>query len=299
MIAKIQKLKEEVYRASTVRDYWMLLKPTVMSLVIFTAFCGFLLAPGHTHPIQAGISLLAIAIGAGGAGALNMWYEWERDAVMTRTQRRPIPSGIIRPGDALAFGMSLSVASVFMLAFAANYLAAALLAFTIVFYGLIYTVWLKPYTAQNIVIGGIAGALPPVIGWVVVSQTFSWFPILLFLIIFFWTPLHFWALALYKVEDYERAHIPMMPSFVGPKKTCEKMFIYAVLTIFTSMVPVAMGFLGVAYGVIAVLLGAYLLWLTWQVWKKNMQKAGRLFGYSIVYLFLLFLGMVVDGVIVA
>jgi protoheme IX farnesyltransferase len=280
-------------RTSTVHDYWMLLKPTVMSLVIFTAFCGFLLAPGSVHPIQAVVSLVAIAIGAGGAGTLNMWYEWKKDAVMTRTQRRPIPSGVIRPGDALAFGMSLSIASIFMLFFAANFLAAALLAFTIVFYALIYTVWLKPYTAQNIVIGGIAGALPPVIGWVVVSETFSWFPIFLFLIIFFWTPMHFWALALYKVEDYEQAGIPMMPSFVGLKKTCEKMFVYAVLTVVTSLVPVLMGFLGVLYGVIAVLLGAYLLGLTWQVWKNDMQKAGRLFGYSILYLFLLFLGMVI------
>ena len=284
-------------RASTVRDYWTLLKPSVMSLAIFTAFCGFLVAPGTLHPIQAFTSLLAIAIGAGGSGALNMWYEWERDAVMTRTERRPIPLGIIRPGDALAFGLGLSIASVFLLAFAANYLAAGLLALTIIFYALIYTVWLKPRTSQNIVIGGIAGALPPVIGWVLVAPIFSWVPAFMFLIIFFWTPVHFWALALYRKEDYERAKIPMMPSFVGDKKTCEKMAFYALLTVFTSLVPFFMGFFGAIYGLTALLLGGYLLGLTWFVWKRNMQRAGRLFGYSILYLFLLFLSMVVDHLI--
>ena len=281
-------------KTSTVRDYWMLLKPSVMSLVIFTAFCGFLLAPGKMHPIEAFIGLLAIAVGAGGAGVLNMWYERETDAKMSRTRKRPIANQTIAPGNALAFGLILSGVSIFLLSFSANYYAAILLAFTIFFYGIVYTVWLKPRTPQNIVIGGIAGAFPPIIGWILVSHDFSWIPTLMFFIIFLWTPVHFWALALYRVDDYTKAKIPMLPAVVGRKKTCEQMFLYALLTVLTTLIPFFMEFFSIFYFLIALLLGGYLVHLTWVVWKKDMRKAGRLFGYSIIYLFVLFLAMVVD-----
>lgn len=279
---------------STVRDYWSLLKPNVMSLVIFTACCGFLIAPGSIHPIAAAISLFAIAVGAGGAGALNMWYEWETDAKMSRTRHRPIAKRVIHPSNALAFGVALSLLSIFLLAFAGGYHAAALLAFTIFFYGAIYTMWLKPRTPQNIVIGGAAGALPPVIGWVVVSQDFSWIPTIMFFVIFCWTPVHFWALALYRVDDYAKAKIPMLPSLVGRKRTCEQMFLYALVTVLVSLLLFFMERVSEFYFFVALFLGTYLIYLTWVVWKKDMRKAGKLFGYSIAYLFLLFLAMVID-----
>lgn len=279
---------------STPYDYWVLLKPSVMSLVIFTALCGIFLAPGQLHPVQALIGLLAIAVGAGGSGALNMWYERDIDAKMSRTQKRPIPKQKIEAGNALAFGMVLSLGSVFLLAFATNYYAAALLAFTIFFYGVVYTIWLKPRTPQNIVIGGAAGALPPVIGWVMVSQDFSWLPTLMFFIIFLWTPAHFWALALYRVDDYGKAKIPMLPSVVGRKKTCEQIFFYTLLTVIISLIPFFMEFFSAFYLIITAGAGLYFIRLSWYVWKKDMRQAGRLFGYSILYLFVVFLAMILD-----
>ena len=279
---------------STVQDYWALLKPSVMSLAIFTAFCGLLLAPGKMHPIGAFISVLAIAVGAGGAGVLNMWYERGVDAQMQRTKKRPMARQVVSPGNALALGAILSVGSVFLLAFSSNYYAAGLLAFTIFFYSYIYTVILKPRTPQNIVIGGIAGAFPPVIGWLLVSQDFAWVPMFLFFIIFFWTPTHFWALALHRVDDYAKANIPMLPSVVGRKRTCEQMFFYALLTVFVSCLPYFIEFFSEVYLVVALGLGGYFIALTGIVWKKDMRKAGKLFGYSIIYLFLLFFAMILD-----
>ena len=278
----------------TVIDYWTLLKPSVMSLVIFTACCGFLLAPGGVSIGSGFLSLLAIAIGSGGAGVLNMWYEREVDAKMVRTQKRPLPRQSISAENALFFGLSLSFISVFTLSLSANLLAGTLLAFTIFFYGMVYTMWLKPRTPQNIVIGGAAGAFPPLIGWIVVDQSFAWFPILLFLIIFFWTPVHFWALALNRVDDYSKANLPMMPSVVGKKKTCEQMFLYALLTLIVSILPYFMEILSTFYLLAALALGGYLVYLSHRVWKKDLRLSRKLFGYSIAYLFCLFLIMLFD-----
>ena len=265
-----------------------------MSLVVFTAFCGFVLAPGKMHYVEAIISLLCVAIGAGGAGVLNMWYEWELDAKMSRTKKRPLPRQVIDPKEALAFGIILSGFSVVLLGLASNYFAAFLLAFTIFFYGVIYTMWLKPRTPQNIVIGGIAGAFPPIIGWVIVSKEFSWMPTLMFFIIFFWTPVHFWSLALYQTDEYSKVNIPMLPTLVGKKKTGEHMFLYALATVLISFLPFFMEFLSLFYFCIALVLGGYLILKTWRVWKKDFQEASKLFAYSILYLFLLFLTMLVD-----
>jgi protoheme IX farnesyltransferase len=279
---------------STVKDYLNLLKPNVMSLVIFTAFCGFFLAPGKLHVVEAIISLCCIALGAGGSGVLNMWYEWELDAKMSRTKKRPIPSQVIDPKEALAFGLTLSGVSVVILGLASNYFAAGLLAFTIFFYAVIYTMWLKPRTPQNIVIGGAAGAFPPIIGWVLVSQEFSWVPTLMFFIIFFWTPVHFWALALSRKDEYAKVNIPMLPSIVGKKKTGEYMFLYALATALVSLLPFFMELFTAFYFMAALGLSGGLVFLTWKVWQRDFRKTLKLFGYSITYLFLLFLGMIID-----
>ncbi|MPT25060.1 MAG: protoheme IX farnesyltransferase, partial [Starkeya sp.] len=214
---------------ASVADYVALLKPRVMSLVIFTALVGLVRAPGEVHPVIAFTALLCIAIGAGASGALNMWWDADIDAVMSRTRRRPIPAGRVTPGEALAFGMTLSVGSVIVLGLLVNMVAAALLAFTIFFYVVIYTMWLKRWTPQNIVIGGAAGAFPPMIGEAVVTGDFGWHSIVLCAIIFLWTPPHFWALALFKSGDYERAGIPMMPNVAGPASTRRQIFAYALL----------------------------------------------------------------------
>lgn len=265
-----------------------------MSLVIFTAFCGFVLAPGDLHIIEAAISLFCIAAGAGGSGVLNMWYEWELDAKMSRTKSRPIPSHAIDPKEALAFGLTLSLFSVLLLGLASNIVAASLLAFTIFFYVVIYTMWLKPRTPQNIVIGGISGALPPVIGWVLVSRDFSWLPTIMFFIIFLWTPVHFWALALCRKDEYAKANIPMLPTLVGKKKTGEHMFLYAIATALVSLLPFFMEIFTFFYFFVALALGGYLVFLTWKVWHKDFRETLKLFGYSIVYLFVLFLSMIID-----
>ncbi|MBM3610657.1 MAG: protoheme IX farnesyltransferase [Alphaproteobacteria bacterium] len=280
--------------ASTLKDYFSLLKPSVMSLAIFTAFCGFLLAPGKIHFVEAVISLCCVAVGAGGAGVLNMWYEWDLDAQMSRTKKRPIPRQAIDPKEALALGLTLSGFSVVLLGLASNYFAAFLLAFTIFFYGVVYTMCLKPRTPQNIVIGGIAGAFPPVIGWLIVSSEFSWTPTLMFFLIFFWTPVHFWALALYQVDEYSKVNIPMLPTLVGKKKTAEHMFIYAIATVFVSLLLFFMELFSFFYFLGALVLGGYLLIKTWRVWKKDLQESSKLFVYTILYLFLLFLLMLVD-----
>ena len=284
------------FSSSTVKDYWALLKPRVMSLVFFTAFCGFFLAPGFLHPIEAIVSMMCIAAGAGGAGVLNMWYERNADAQMERTKERPLPRGVMHSSDALAFGIILSCFSVGVLGLAANFWAALLLAFIIFFYAGVYTVWLQPRTSQNIVSGGIAGALPPVLGWILSSQEFSWLPVLLFLIIFFWTPTHFWALALCKQGEYAQVHIPMLPSTAGIKKTKAQMFFYAVLTVACSLLPFFMGFLGPFYLWSAFGLGSVLIFMSYNVWRQSTVHPMRLFGYSILYLFLLFLLMMVDRV---
>ncbi|MCC5778274.1 protoheme IX farnesyltransferase [Nitratireductor sp. B36] len=280
-------------------DFIALLKPRVMSLVVFTAFVGMVMAPGVPNPLLAIISIAAIAVGAGASGALNMWYDADIDAVMGRTARRPVPAGRVTPGEALGFGLVLSAFSVATLGLMANWTAAALLAFTIFFYAVIYTMWLKRSTPQNIVIGGAAGALPPVVGWAAVTGTVSMESLVLFLIIFLWTPPHFWALALFKSGDYERAGIPMLPNVAGHATTKKQIFIYALLLAASGILPVVAGFASFAFGAVAAILGVGFIWYSWQVLRMpesdtSMKPAKALFGYSLLYLFVLFTALLAD-----
>jgi protoheme IX farnesyltransferase len=289
---------------ATPRDFIELLKPRVMSLVVFTALVGIALAPGGLHPVLAAISLMAIAVGAGASGALNMWYDADIDARMSRTEGRPIPSGRVSADEALAFGLVLSAFSVAVLGLAANWLAAGLLAFTIFFYAVVYTMWLKRATPQNIVIGGAAGAFPPVIGWAAVTGSVSIESIVLFLIIFFWTPPHFWALALLKSGDYARAGVPMLPVVAGEAETRRQILIYTLLLAPLGMAPVVLGFAGLAYAVTAGLGGGLMLWCAVEIWRRRegpaaRKAAGRMFGYSILYLFALFAVLLVEHVVLA
>jgi protoheme IX farnesyltransferase len=282
---------------ATVGDYIALLKPRVMSLVVFTALVGLAVAPGSLHPVTAFTALLCIAVGAGASGALNMWYDADIDAKMTRTARRPVPMGRVQPGEALAFGLTLSCFAVVVLGLLVNVLSAALLAFTIFFYAFVYTMWLKRSTPQNIVIGGAAGAFPPVIGWAAVTGSLSLEPIVLFAIIFMWTPPHFWALALYKAEDYARAGIPMLPVVAGEVSTRNHILLYTLLLVPVGIAPWPLGFAGALYGVTSVVTGSIMVWLAWQVFRERRpaERAARhLFAFSILYLFLLFAVLLVD-----
>ena len=280
-------------------DYLALLKPRVMSLVVFTAFVGMLIAPGSINPIIGFIAIACIAIGAGASGALNMWYDADIDAVMSRTINRPIPAGRMAASEALVFGVVLSVFSVMLLGLATNWVAGGFLAFTIFFYVVVYTMWLKRSTPQNIVIGGAAGAFPPMVGWAAVTGTLSWEGFALFLIIFLWTPPHFWALALYKQSDYGAAGIPMMPNVVGEVSTRRQILAYSVILVAASMLPLFLGFAGWIYGAIAIAFGAGFLWLAVRLWRASesvaMRKAARsLFTFSLSYLFVLFLALLAD-----
>ena len=287
--------------AGEVGDYVALLKPRVMSLVVFTALVGMAIAPGGANPVIAFAALVAIAIGAGAAGALNMWFDADIDGVMLRTAMRPVPAGRVPAGDALGLGIVLSVASVTFLGLATNWLAAGLLAFTIFFYVVIYTMWLKRWTPQNIVIGGAAGALPPVIGWAAVTGSVAIEPLVLFLIVFLWTPPHFWALSLYRSEDYARAGVPMLPVVAGAARTKREILIYSlILTVFAAAAPAALGFATPAYAIIAGGLGAVFVWLAWTAYRmpeddREMRPARRLFAWSMLYLFLLFAILLVEN----
>ena len=281
----------------TVGDYWTLLKPRVMSLVVFTALTGLAIAPGSLHPITAFTALLCIAIGAGASGALNMWYDADIDAVMTRTARRPIPVGRVKPGEALAFGLTLAVFSVMTLGLLVNAYAAAWLAFTIFFYVAVYTMWLKRSTPQNIVIGGAAGAFPPMIGWVAVTGSLSFEPVLLFLIIFFWTPPHFWALALYRQQDFRRAGVPMLPVVAGEMNTRWQILLYTLVLVPLGVAPWLLGYAGPLYAGVSIITGAVMLLLAVQVLRERApaERASRnLFAFSILYLFLLFAVLLVE-----
>ena len=280
-------------------DYVALLKPRVMSLVVFTALAGIVAAPGHIHPVIGFAALLAIAIGAGASGALNMWYDRYIDAIMTRTRTRPIPAGRIAPREALAFGLTLSAFSVFTLGVVTNWLAAFLLAFTIAFYVVVYTMWLKRWTPQNIVIGGAAGAFPPMVGWAAATGSISLESVALFSIIFVWTPPHFWALALFKSTDYGRAGVPMMPNVKGAAHTRLEIFLYSILLLPVGMAPTFLGFEGRVYGAIALASGLTMLAFAFRVWRdregRDKDKAAKqLFGYSILHLFLLFAVIVAE-----
>ena len=280
-----------------VSDFVALLKPRVMSLVVFTGLVGMFLAPVSVHPLIAAIGVLCIAVGAGAAGCINMWYERDVDALMSRTMNRPLPAGRVDPGAALGFGVSLAVGSVVLMYLAANVAAAALLALTIGFYVFVYTMWLKRRTPQNIVIGGAAGAFPPMIGWAVATGSVSLLPLILFAIIFMWTPPHFWALALYRAGDYAKAGIPMLPVVAGKPTTRRQIVLYSVLLVPLTLTPWMLHLAGAVYGIGTAALGAVFLGLAVLVWFDDGERfARRLFGFSILYLFLLFALLVVDRV---
>jgi len=281
--------------SASVGDYVALLKPRVMSLVVFTGLVGLWLAPGSIHPLLASVAILCIAIGAGASGAINMWYDRDIDAVMARTRNRPLPRGAMAPGNALGFGAMLAIGSVLVMGVAVNWVAAALLAFTIGFYVFVYTMWLKRRTPQNIVIGGAAGALPPVVGWAAVTGSVAIEPLILFAIIFMWTPPHFWALALYRSDDYARAGVPMLPVTSGPRETRKQILIYTLLLFPVVLAPALIGFAGMVYGVGAGLLGAaFILGAADLARTRTDASARRLFAFSILYLFLVFVLLIVD-----
>ncbi|MBY5537426.1 protoheme IX farnesyltransferase [Rhizobium leguminosarum] len=284
---------------ASARDYFELLKPRVMSLVVFTAFAGLVLAPGHIHPVLGVIAILCIAVGAGASGALNMWYDADIDAIMSRTANRPIPAGRIAPSEALAFGLVLSGFSVVILGLAVNWLSAGILVFTIFFYAVVYTMWLKRSTPQNIVIGGAAGAFPPMIGWACVTNSVTIESTVLFLIIFLWTPAHFWALALFKMRDYEAVGVPMLPNVAGERVTKHQIVAYAVLTAVCAVLPSFLGFASLGYGLVAAVLGAIFIYCSIAVWRMpdgdlKMIPAKKLFGFSIFYLFAVFSALMID-----
>jgi protoheme IX farnesyltransferase len=276
---------------ASIGDYVALTKPRVMSLVVFTALVGLMVAPGDIDPFAGVVAVLCIAAGAGAAGALNMWYDADIDALMARTAMRPIPGGRVSRPEALVFGLMLAVGAVLSLGAFLNMAAAALLAFTIFFYVVVYTMWLKRRTPQNIVIGGAAGALPPVIGWVAAAGNLGFEPLILFLIIFLWTPPHFWALSLNLAGDYARAGVPMLPVVAGRAETKRQILLYSVLLVAVSLLPWASGFAGTIYGAAAAMLGTVMIFLSWQVRRssdRERQPARRLFVFSMLYLVLLF-----------
>ena len=276
------------------------MKPRVMSLVIFTCVVGLLIAPNQVDFLTAALSLIAVTFGAGAAGALNMWYESDLDALMKRTCLRPIPMGKISRNQALVFGITTSFVSVIALYFFSNLLSAIMLAITILFYVVVYTIWLKQRTPQNIVIGGAAGAFPPIIGWSIATGNITLEPIFLFLIIFFWTPSHFWALSLYKTEDYANAKIPMLPVVSGIKTTKINIFVYSIILFFISIAPYFFGYFGLTYFISSLLLGSYYVYLCYRLLtdESEVKKiAKKIFVYSILYLFLIFTIILMDNIL--
>ena len=287
---------------SNIKDFFNLMKPRVMSLVIFTCAVGLLIAPVKINFVDAICSLIAVALGSGAAGALNMWYESDLDSLMTRTCLRPIPTGKLTKNQALTFGIFSSLVSVITLYIFSNLIAATILAITILFYVFIYTIWLKRKTSQNIVIGGAAGALPPVIGWTIATNGISLEPFILFLIIFIWTPSHFWALSLYKTEDYRKAKIPMLPITSGIRTTKFNIFIYALILFPTVLSPYFFNFCGLIYLIFATIMSSYYIFISYRLLtEKNSvvekKLAAKLFGYSILYLFMIFVLILIDKMI--
>ena len=279
---------------SRVGDFYALLKPRVMSLVVFSGFAGLWVAPGFNalHPFLAAVAMLCLAVGAGAAGAINMWYERDIDSLMHRTRGRPLPMGKMEPAEALGFAVVLSVLAVLTMGLALNWVAAGLLALANLYYVFVYTVWLKRRTPQNIVIGGAAGAFPPMIGWAAVTGGISVYPVILFLIIFFWTPPHFWALSLFANEDYKRANIPMLPVVAGERTTKIQMLAYTLILLPLAVAPSLMGYAGWEYGAIAFVLSMFFIFAAVRVMAdKTLRSAKLMFGYSIFYLFALFLAV--------
>ena len=281
-------------------NFYQLMKPRVMSLVIFTCVVGLIAAPVKVDFITSVLSLSAVALGAGSAGALNMWYEADLDSLMKRTCLRPIPTGKVSKNQALIFGLVTSFISVIALYYFSNFLSALMLTLTIFFYVVIYTMWLKKLTAQNIVIGGAAGAFPPIIGWTIATGNITLEPILYFLIIFFWTPSHFWALSIYKTEDYNNANIPMLPVVAGIKTTKINIFVYGLILFAISLTPYFFGYLGFIYFFTSLVLGIYYVYLCYKLLKETVDEnkfAKKIFIYSILYLFLIFITILIDGII--
>ena len=298
--AKSETLKLDFF--SYLKALFNLMKPRVMSLVIFTCAVGLLIAPVKVNFLDTVFSLFAVALGSGAAGALNMWYEADLDSVMTRTCLRPIPTGKVTKNQALIFGISASIISVVVLFFFSNLVATTILAITILFYVFIYTIWLKRKTPQNIVIGGAAGALPPVIGWAIATGDIALQPIILFLIIFIWTPSHFWALSLYKTEDYRKANIPMLPVTSGVKTTKLNIFVYALLLFIIVLAPFFLKYFGLIYLVFSGILGFYYVFICYRLLRANETRlekkiAKQIFGFSIFYLFMIFASVLIDRII--
>lgn len=286
------------------RDYLALLKPRVMSLVVFSGIAGVVVAPGEIHLVTAFIAVIAIALGAGASGSINMWYDSDIDELMQRTCKRPIPMGRVERSEALTFGIVIGSGSILIMGLMVNWLAAFLLAFTIGFYVFVYTMWLKRRTAHNIVIGGAAGALPPLIGWVAVTGNVGLLPLLLFLIIFVWTPPHFWALSLFRQDDYARAGVPMLPVTKGSAVTRAYVFYYTMILAPLGALPWLVYEAGALYGFSSIVLGGIFLYLAWSVWRhgdeeeklESHKSAKRLFGFSIFYLFALLAVLMIDRV---
>ncbi len=293
--------------SSSVSDWIALLKPRVVMLVVFTGWIGMVIAPGHLHPVLAATAILCITVAAGASGAINMWYDRDIDILMRRTRNRPIPAGRIAPGEALGFGVFLAVASVLVMALATNVVAALVLAGSIGFYVFIYTMWLKRRTAQNIVIGGAAGAFPPVIGWAAVTGGLDVLPLLMFAIVFFWTPPHFWALSLWAHADYARAGVPMLPVVAGARETRRQIFLYTLVLLAVSLAPWALGLVGVIYGAAALALGLGFVACSWRVLRDEQDATGvsrtndaparAAFKFSIAYLFILFAAVAADRLV--
>ena len=283
--------------ASRIRDFYALLKPKVMSLVVFIGFAGYWIAPGREqlHPFLAAVGIFALALGAGASGSFNMWYERDIDQLMNRTRNRPLPMGKIMPDDALGFSIIMTILAVMLMGMTTNWMAAGILAFASFFYVIIYTVWLKRITPQNIVIGGAAGAFPPMVGWAMVTGDISFQSVILFLIVFLWTPPHFWALALFANEDYKRASIPMMPVVAGDKKTKTQMLVYTLILFPVAMSPFILGFAGWIYGISSAALGLFFIYTSIKVIKDESLKSAKLmFGFSVFYLFAIFLALMID-----
>jgi len=285
-------------RESRISDFWALLKPRVMSLVVFTGFAGMWVAPGfsQTHPFLIIVSIITLSLGAGAAGAINMWYDRDIDAIMKRTRGRPVPAGRVESSEALSFALVMTVLSVLTMGIALNWVAAGILAFATFFYAVIYTMWLKRSTPQNIVIGGAAGAFPPMIGWACITGDVTILPLLLFAIIFLWTPPHFWALSLFASDDYKNANIPMLPTVAGAAATKRQMLLYTLVLLPVTVLPSMLGLAGWTYGTAALILGLFFVFTALRVLKDDTLKSARLmFGYSVFYLFALFLALMIDA----
>lgn len=292
--------KSETPSEADANDYMTLLKPRVMSLVVFTALVGMLVAPVSINPILGIVAILCIAVGGGASGALNMWYDADIDAVMKRTQKRPIPSGKVTGGEVLVYGLVLSALSVLTMGIFINWFSAAFLAFTIFFYVVIYTMWLKRSTPQNIVIGGASGAFPPMIGWAAATGTISMESVVLFLIIFMWTPPHFWALSLFAKTDYGAAKIPMMPNVRGERSTKNQILVYAIIMALCGVAPYVMGFAGITYGVVSIVLGSIFVYHSFVLWKTETKEATtpvakKLFFFSLFYLAAIFAVLLIES----